>query len=291
MIAVLENKYLQLKVDSFGAELCSLVTLRDGAEWIWQPKTGAWQGRSPVLFPIIGGQKNGFYLYEGKRYPIDKHGFAMRSNFTLVQKNSGSLCMVLIDSAKTREMYPFAFQLEVCFKLYGNSVVVVYSLVNRWEKAIPYCIGGHTGYQIPFGIRGDDETYCIEFEKTETVSRHLLQNGLLQGTQPLLEKERVLPITDSLFQQGAIVLKDHKSRAVTLRPQNAGPSVRVEFPDFEYLGLWKEPGERFICIEPWIGCTSSFDDSQEILQKDGLKLLPGRHSVSHQHRITIRTEE
>ncbi len=291
MIAVLENECLRLKADSLGAELCSLVTLRDGREWIWQPKPGTWQGRSPVLFPIIGGQKNGFYQYEETCYPIDKHGFAMRSNFTLVRKEGHSLCMALVDSAKTRAMYPFAFQLEVCFALKGNSVAVVYRLINRSDRAIPYCIGGHTGYPIPFDKTEDTGPYRIEFDEEETVSRHLLQNGLLHGTQPLLQKQRILPVAEELFEQGAIILKDLKSRAVTLRGKSAYPAVRVEFPDFEFLGIWKLPDEQFVCIEPWVGCTSSFDDSQEFLEKDGVKLLPKGHCVSHRHSITIRTGE
>ncbi len=291
MIAVLQNEALRLTANSLGAELCSLVTVRDGKEWIWQPKPGTWQGRSPVLFPIVGGQKNGFYQYDGKCYQIPKHGFAMQSNFTLVQKDSRSLCLVLVDSAKTRAMYPFAFQLEICFTLRENTVVVVYRLVNRSNTAIPYCIGGHTGYPVPFSGAAADEPYRIEFEKAETVSRHLIVDGLLNGTQPLLRQQRVLPLPDELFEQGAIVLKGLKSKAVTLRGQSAYPAVHVSFPDFDYLGIWKLPDEQFVCIEPWIGCTSSFDDSQAFLHKDGVKLLPKGHSVSHQHRITIETEE
>lgn len=291
LIAVLENNQLRMKVNSHGAELCSLVSRRTGQEWIWQPGPGEWQAHSPVLFPIIGGQKNGYYTHQGRSYQIPKHGFAMESSFACVSAGPGQMVFALRDNAQTRGAYPFSFLLEIRFSLHQSSVGVEYRLCNTGEEEMPYCIGGHTGYRVPFSDGQSFEEYELLFAQPETVSRHMLKDGMLEGQEPLLVNARLLPLSDALFQPGAVILKDLCSREVTLRSRYRGPWLRVAYPDFPYLGLWKFPGQRFVCIEPWVGCTSSAQDSQELTAKDGIRILAPGGEACHRHRITIGMED
>lgn len=48
-------------------------------------------------------------------------------------------------------------------------------------------------------------------------------------------------------------------RSITLEDPASGLSIKVDFRDFANLGLWSEPGQEYICIEP----SQGFDDHEE----------------------------
>ena len=48
---------------------------------MWQADPAWWAGTAPVLFPVIGGLKDGAYTFEGKQYKLPSHGFARASQF------------------------------------------------------------------------------------------------------------------------------------------------------------------------------------------------------------------
>lgn len=70
-------------VSSLGAELQSLQ--KWWVEYLYQKKEGFWQRQSPVLFPIVGGLRDGEYVHDGKEYFLSQHGFARDREFTLIQ--------------------------------------------------------------------------------------------------------------------------------------------------------------------------------------------------------------
>ena len=55
----LSNSCLTAKIALMGAELKSLKERATGVEYIWQSDPSIWSGASPILFPVIGGLKNG----------------------------------------------------------------------------------------------------------------------------------------------------------------------------------------------------------------------------------------
>ncbi len=68
---------LSAEVSATGAEL---VRLRDrtGADLLWDGDPAFWNGRSPLLFPIVGEVKRNRLNVAGKGYGIGRHGFARR---------------------------------------------------------------------------------------------------------------------------------------------------------------------------------------------------------------------
>ena len=59
MLHTLESESLKISVNSLGAELWHLVCKKTDTDYLWQGKFPFWQGRSPVLFPVVGRLKNG----------------------------------------------------------------------------------------------------------------------------------------------------------------------------------------------------------------------------------------
>ena len=70
-------------------------------------------------------------------------------------------------------------------------------------------------------------------------------------------------------------IDDPGNRTVRLEDPNLGVAVRVDFPEFPHLGFWSEPGDEFICIEPWQGM-DDHEEQEPFDQKVGVvKLRPG----------------
>ena len=99
------------KVKSHGAEL---VSFKSGdKEYIWQGDAAYWAGQNPNLFPNIGAVKPYGIYFDGKSYPLMRHGFARHSQFTLVEKGEDFVVLELRENETTLEQYPFSFSLYV----------------------------------------------------------------------------------------------------------------------------------------------------------------------------------
>ena len=79
------------EADTKGGEL---VSLRDqqGLEYIWQGDPAYWSGQNPVLFPIVGGLKDGKVAINGRKYEMNRHGFARKSEFSVSARPQKILC-------------------------------------------------------------------------------------------------------------------------------------------------------------------------------------------------------
>ena len=123
MSVTIANGLWQARIAETGAELKSLVDLATGQDYMWSADPAWWNGTAPVLFPVIGGLKDGSYTWEGRQYKLASHGFARGSQFTVVSSSPESAQLELCSSATTREMYPFEFSLRVGFSLERTGLV------------------------------------------------------------------------------------------------------------------------------------------------------------------------
>ena len=49
----IENNFLCVRVQSRGAELCSVVKKETGEEMLWQADPAVWNRHAPILFPLL----------------------------------------------------------------------------------------------------------------------------------------------------------------------------------------------------------------------------------------------
>ena len=80
----ISNEYLKVKADTEGAILWS-VTDKDGFEYIWQGDDRYWNEHGANLFPYIARLWEKSYIFQGKTYHMDIHGFP-RILFSPVRK-------------------------------------------------------------------------------------------------------------------------------------------------------------------------------------------------------------
>jgi galactose mutarotase-like enzyme len=80
-------------------------------------------------------------------------------------------------------------------------------------------------------------------------------------------------LVDSLFQDDVIIFDALRSRALTYGA-DAGPRLRMSYPDTPYLGVWTKPGAPFICIEPWHGVADPEGFGGDFHAKPGVFVVP-----------------
>ena len=72
------------------------------------------------------------------------------------------------------------------------------------------------------------------------------------------------------------------------------PRVSVEFPDFDYLGLWtadKPFDTGYVCIEPWSSLPDATFVGRELSQKAGVRRLAPGESEELSYLTTINHRE
>ena len=273
------NDLFKVSFQEIGAEICSILSLKNKKEYIWQADPEIWGSSAPVLFPIIGCLKEGKFIFEGNSYSIPKHGFIRNNKNLKVSKISDNTVQFSLKyDTESLNYYPFKFEFIIRFILIENRVEVQHEIINHClEKPMYFSLGGHPAFKCPFNEGEEYEDYYVEFEKLENVNTwEVLSNGLIDSfTKPLLANSNKIALTKSTFDNDALIIKEHNSKKVSLRSKKSSSSITVEYADFSYLGIWAKPGGNFVCLEPWLGISDSHDTNQDFTKKEGvIKLKP-----------------
>ena len=253
---------LKIKSKRQGAELTSI--LKDGNEMLFDGKT-FWNRQSPILFPIVGQIKEGKIQIEGKIYEMSQHGFARDMEFQEIEENH----YILKYNEQTLKKYPYKFELHVIYKIVENALQVTYEVKNIDNKKIYFGIGGHPAFRCDYST-GD---YEIVFEQNEENIEFLkLRNGLIdtENATNILEENKI-HLTENIFDNDAIIMKNIKSNKVILQNKNTNKKIlEFEFTDFPYLALWSKKGAPFVCIEPWQNTADKIDSNQIYKEKENI---------------------
>ena len=282
---------LTATVQSVGAELVSFQ--KADKEYIWTGDSTYWNGHNPILFPVIGFLKDGKTCFDGQEYEIPKHGYARRSEFALLSSSTDSVTFEMTDTAETREGFPFSFALRVTHTLTDDGYVTAYQVRNLSPMEMPFMLGAHTGFLLPFseGCRFEDHTLIFRHPEQE-VTRYIAVNGKIiedpLGEKNYLQGSDRLPLSYSLFDDDALMLAGLASRKVSLVDSN-GQGVSMEFDGFDALGIWTPPGKEapFLCIEPWNGINAFINEEREFSQKPFIKTVAAGDTYKVSHRVRI----
>jgi galactose mutarotase-like enzyme len=286
MIDTISNSQLQASVTKTGIELSSVKSLASDLEYIWQAAPDVWGSHAPVLFPIIGGLKNGEYRFDGDFYELPKHGFVRYNNdIELIRQTDESLLFSLSWNADSMKKYPFKFELLTHYSLEGSTISVEHTVINHDNQKMYFSLGGHPAFNCPLFEGESYSDYYLEFDQREKAPAYLLdESGLVSDkTLNLLDKSRTLQLNKHLFDDDALIFRDLKSRHVKLVSSRTGDILSMAYEGFPYLGVWAKPGAPFVCIEPWQGIADSADSTQDLTEKEGILSLGAgeRHQASY----------
>lgn len=275
----IENGMLCAEVETLGAEMRSLVKRSGEQELMWSGDPAYWGGVSPVLFPFIGKLKDKTYTYQGKEYTMGQHGFARDMEFEVSCREKDRVVLALRDTEQTRECYPFAFRFEVEYALRGAQVETLFRMRNMGGEKAWFSVGGHPGFACPPAgdkdakSRTDCSIRLIGLRDRDSFENLAVgPDGLLTGeTVRIPVQDGLLPVTEHLFDQDALLLREQGVTAIALCDSRGQEYVRVE-SDVPVWGIWSRElsDAAYICLETWFGLCDYTDFHGTLQEKAGI---------------------
>jgi galactose mutarotase-like enzyme len=266
---------LTARINPFGAELWSL-TDAAGREFMTDADPAFWAGHAPVLFPIVGALNQGRYRLGDVQYELPKHGFARTSLFECVGHEADAVRFRLNDNAATRAVYPFAFWLEMAFRLDGPALHLTATVTNPGDRPLPFSFGFHPAFAWPLPGGAEQAAHRIVFAEPEPqpIRRIDGPSGLLlpEAFVTPVQSRTLLPAAE-LFEDDALIWDELHSRSLSFGAP-ASASLDIAFPDTPMLGVWQKPGAHYLCIEPWQGLADPLGYAGDFRDKPGVVLLP-----------------
>lgn len=269
------NEHLKVTISPKGAELQSLFKKDSETEFMWDANPAFWGKTSPILFPIVGGLKDGSYSFNGKTYKLPRHGFARDKVFVVEKQTTDSVVFLLKEDAETLEVYPFTFELRLSYQLNDNQLSVQYSVKNTNEGVMYFSVGGHPAFKVPIENGLSYEDYYLEFSAEKSLERYpLSSDGLIMNTtQNVSMNENKLPLTKALFYEDALVLKHLDSTEITIKSDKGKAELKFKFENFPFFGIWAAKDADFVCLEPWCGIADGVSHNQDFRTKEGVNML------------------
>ena len=245
---------LSAEISTLGAELR---VLRDeaGRDLLSDGPPEYWSGRAPFLFPVVGALNHDQIHVDGEAYPMAKHGFARKSEFTLLDRQPASATFRLEASEATRAHYPFDFRLDITHAIEGATLRMQATISNPGTQPLPASFGFHPAFRWPLPWGGARADHAITFEQAEPapIRRINTTTGLvLSDPRPTPVEGNTLVPVDDLFVEDALIFDQLNSRRLRFGVPG-GRMIDVDFAGLPLLGIWTKPGAPFLCIEPWQG--------------------------------------
>jgi galactose mutarotase-like enzyme len=273
----LKNNELNVKVNSFGAELSSIFSLKNNIEYIWQANPEIWPRHAPHLFPIVGKLKDGSFNVLNNTYQLPQHGFARDNDFESIECSENSLTFELKANDETLKQFPFDFSLKINYTLLENKLITSYEIFNPGSNELNFSIGAHPAFNCPLQKDESFMDYSLVFPNKNELVINTLHEGLIKKeTKTLTLNNNKLSVSKSLFDNDALVFMNSQIEQISLISEKTSHGVTMECFNWPFFGIWtKNNYEQFICLEPWQGIADSETDECDFKNKKGIiTLLP-----------------
>ncbi len=292
-IYTIENENLKLTVSSVGAEMISLVDKKRDLEYLKGLGGDFWQRCAPLLFPINGRLWENTTLVNGKKYEMGTHGLAKLYDFALESISDTEMTLTMKDEPDTyKSAYPFNFKLCVTFSLENNALKTFVKVKNTGDGNMPYSLGLHPAFKIPFTADEEFTDYYVEFSEESAPNTWVLSPRyyIVHETAPYaLENGKKIPLYHEMFDGDAIFLQDIPASAC-LKSKKSDICIKFDYNGFPYVGLWHTPMTKapFVCFEPWTGRPDYDGEITELAEKEDMILLASGEEKEHEFVITIQ---
>ncbi len=253
----------------------------EGRELIWQNPTGEdWGDHAPILFPICGSIKNSEVFYKGKSYPLGQHGFALRSEFSLIEKTEEKIVFKLCANEKTKAVYPFDFCFTAAYSLDGEKITFAATVENTGNDILPYSFGWHPGF-ILFTDGGQDiEDYSVKFDNKKEVTWVRFYEGFDTPSDylpyPTPNSEYKL-CEKEIYSHDTMIFRGAGNTARLMADGHPYELTMTWSENIPVLCLWKSDihASKFICIEPWTHDVIVGEKSNHLSEREAHRIAPG----------------
>ena len=245
---------MKVTVTTWGAQVKSVIRKCDGVQHIWQADKSVWGFHAPILFPHAGRVVDGKIEAKGSIYDSPAHGFARVMEHDFVDQTKDTIVLELCACEETRASFPFEFRLVSTFTLENDTLHHTLTVENLDEENMPFGIGYHPGFTVPFDDKHVATDYELRFSDMESpICLNCLPTGLVQKDHYYLGSNiTALPIDDKLFANDSHCMANLKSSTLGIYEKDTGRAVVCNIEEFPYTLIWSKPGmPKFVCIEPW----------------------------------------
>ena len=275
----IENEYLKVTVTTRGAQVKSVIRKCDQVEHMWRADPAVWGYHAPILFPHAGKVVDGKIAAKGGVYESGQHGFARLMEHTLVEQTENCVVLELCANEETLARFPYDFRLVSVFALENDTLHHTLTVENLDEEKLPFGIGFHPGFAIPFDDQHTYRDYELRFSETESpLCVGCLPKGLVHGNCYRLGANiDTIPIDEHLFANDSHCMVNLRSQTLGIYEKGTGRAVVCDIAEFPYTLIWSKPGKpQFVCIEPWHSLPSQEDGSINWEEKPAAAILaPG----------------
>ena len=284
-LTVIAKGGLSATIDSKGAQLTSLAL--DGAEYLWQQDPKWWPRSAPVLFPIVGSLRGNEAESAAGPCTMGRHGIARGYEHKVVDvaDDGSSVTFELRDTLSSRSSYPYQFKLNMTYAITGPATLTqTFTVTNTGGVNLPFSVGGHPAFNVPApgGAEAGEafEDYELVFAEPWTaVVPKLVDGGLFDDgdCSIAVDNSDVMPITHRTFDVDTLMFSRVPGNTVSLRGRKSGHGVRIDFPGFDFLGVWSAAGDApFVALEPWTGHSTLLSEDNVFEHKENITILkPG----------------
>lgn len=286
----LENDAIRAEVSLLGAELAEIYDKRHRCEVLWEGDPAFWKRHSPVLFPNVGKTWQNRMTVCGKAYPTAQHGFARDRMFTCIHEAADRLVFLLKSDEETLKRYPYAFELEIEYRLEGGTLGVLWRVRNPSAESMYFTIGGHPAFRFSrFGERKQD--YLLYFPGKQTLEYVLIDPATggcdAEHLHSLPLENGRLALSEALFARDALILDGGQVSEVWLCGADGTPCVGMRCSGFPNFGIWSVKDAPFVCLEPWMGRCDDVGFDRELSEKPGVNCLAGGAVFEKRYDIVL----
>ena len=250
----IENEYLRVTVTTWGAQVKSVVRKCDNVEHMWQADKSVWGYHAPILFPHAGKVVDGKIEAKGKVYDSTQHGFARGMEHRFVEQTEDTIVLELCACEETRARFPYEFRLISTFTLEKDTLHHTLTVENLDEEKLPFGIGYHPAFAIPFDDQHTATDYELRFSEMESpLCLNCLPTGLVQPNHYVLGNNiTTIAVDEKLFENDSHCMCNLRSATLGIYEKGTGRGVVCDIREFPYTLIWSKPGmPKFVCIEPW----------------------------------------
>ena len=272
------------QIDTMGAQLMSLT--RNGAEYLWQRDERWWGKTAPVLFPMVGSLRDDCAETAQGPAHMGRHGVArtVEHEVASVSEDGSAVTFELVSTPETRAAFPFDFKLNMTYAITGEvTLAQTFTVTNTGSVDLPFSVGGHPAFNVPVpGAEGEGfDDYELAFTEPWTcVAPKIAEGGLLtfDKTTLAVDASDTMPLTHRTFDDDAVMLSHVPGNTLTLRGRVSGHGIKVDFPGFDFIGIWSAAGDApFVALEPWTGHATLTSEDDVFEHKNNITVLaPGQ---------------
>lgn len=271
---IIQNNQLKIHINSFGAEIRSVV--KDDIEYIWQADPAFWKRSSPVLFPFVGKLTDDEYIYENKTYSMGQHGFARDNEFTLIESTDTKAVYMLQETIQSLQSYPFKFTLLIGYEVINNELLVSWTVTNNNETLMLFQIGAHPAFNFVNGSILDINKVTNHYQFKGTPHVQKISNDVAVSS---------ITIGNDTFSDNALVFDNIDY----IKLSDSSKTVEILCPGFPYMGIWSNRidgiNAPFICLEPWHGITDFKNHDKQLVKKKHMNLLSQNETFQSTYKI------